>query len=362
MDNQLLIPKKIKIGFQNRTDTYTGKLAYVTYFDLKGVLRKEKSWEGWRDKKIDPQEFDNEPTTGFVINKNVERYGWSSFSSDRSYIRIFDPRGFEFEITPENLIGILMTGDCSRRTLDGEFVYSWSGKELVLLPCAADEYQTSSKYTSLQTQKIGAKNLKEGATYTTKKMESVVYVGRFERYPLHPEGNSNFYVQKPEKNYVFVSRLTNNFVFKKDVSFLATVADETCATDFAELVERWHGYSLSSPIKELVFEQIQDRSTVSVIASKGDYGLRVNTGNLFVKRGTKFENVLAFLSYDQKTFKLYLTGECWEMKNEKLHTLYSYEPGGRYLTLDELFDKYTVGTLKTLHADGKTRVFDFRIY
>jgi hypothetical protein len=32
--------------------TYTGKLAYVIYFDNKGVLRKKKSWEGWRDKKI----------------------------------------------------------------------------------------------------------------------------------------------------------------------------------------------------------------------------------------------------------------------------------------------------------------------
>ena len=35
------------------------KLADVIYFDNKGVLRKEKSWKGWRDKKIDSQEFLN---------------------------------------------------------------------------------------------------------------------------------------------------------------------------------------------------------------------------------------------------------------------------------------------------------------
>lgn len=48
---QLFIPEKIKIGFQNRQGTYTGKLAYVIYFDKKGVLRKETSWQSWRDEK-----------------------------------------------------------------------------------------------------------------------------------------------------------------------------------------------------------------------------------------------------------------------------------------------------------------------
>ena len=39
------IPKKIKVGYQDRDDTYTGKLAYVIYYDEKGKLRKENSWQ-----------------------------------------------------------------------------------------------------------------------------------------------------------------------------------------------------------------------------------------------------------------------------------------------------------------------------
>lgn len=35
MQDSLNIPKTLKIGFQSRTDTYTGKLAYVTYLDKK---------------------------------------------------------------------------------------------------------------------------------------------------------------------------------------------------------------------------------------------------------------------------------------------------------------------------------------
>ena len=44
----IYIPKKIKVGYQDRSDTYTGKLAYVIYYDEKNKLRKEKSWNGWR--------------------------------------------------------------------------------------------------------------------------------------------------------------------------------------------------------------------------------------------------------------------------------------------------------------------------
>lgn len=62
------------VGFQNRKDTFTGKLAYVIYYDEKGKLRKEHSWQNWRDRNIDPQELVNEPTTGFVLNKKVGGY------------------------------------------------------------------------------------------------------------------------------------------------------------------------------------------------------------------------------------------------------------------------------------------------
>lgn len=43
MNTNIFIPTKINVGFQERKDTYTGKLAYVIYFDEKGKLRKETS-------------------------------------------------------------------------------------------------------------------------------------------------------------------------------------------------------------------------------------------------------------------------------------------------------------------------------
>jgi hypothetical protein len=158
MSGNLFIPKKIKVGFQDRKGTYTGKLAYVIYFDNKGVLRKEKSWESWRDKKIDAQEFDNNPQDGFCLNKDVKRFNWDHFGSNRSYIRMYDPRGIEFEVTPENLIGILTETDCLKRGLEGKFVYAWKGTELVLLPCCSEEYKKAVDYTERQDQNISAKD------------------------------------------------------------------------------------------------------------------------------------------------------------------------------------------------------------
>lgn len=66
MNSNLFIPNRIRVGFQTRNDTYTKKLAYVIYYDEKGKLRKEPSWNSWRDKKIDPEEFDNVPTEASV--------------------------------------------------------------------------------------------------------------------------------------------------------------------------------------------------------------------------------------------------------------------------------------------------------
>lgn len=41
MNTNIFIPTKINVGFQERKDTYTGKLAYVIYFDEKVNYEKK---------------------------------------------------------------------------------------------------------------------------------------------------------------------------------------------------------------------------------------------------------------------------------------------------------------------------------
>lgn len=178
--SSVFIPKKIKVGFQKRTDTYTQKLAYVIYYDQKNKLRKETSWEGWRDKNIDPEDYDNEPTSGFVLNKKVGGYQYH-YDMRQTYVRVFDPRGFEFEITIPNLLYILEnTSAIKGKGLEGDFVYGWDGKDLLLIPTSAPEYQEMQKMatTLYEGESIKAKDLVVGYTYGTANGGAFVYMGK----------------------------------------------------------------------------------------------------------------------------------------------------------------------------------------
>ncbi len=136
-------------------------MAYVIYYDQFGKLRKEASWNSWRDDKIDPQDFDNEPTSGFVLNKKVGGYQYH-YDMRQTYVRVYDQRGFEFEITIPNL----------------------QYTDLLLIPSAAPEYEELTKFNEVLQENnfIKAKDLIIGATYQTKDNRQLIYMGRFDYY------------------------------------------------------------------------------------------------------------------------------------------------------------------------------------
>lgn len=185
MNTNIYIPKCINVGYQNRPDTYTGKLAYVIYYDEKGKLRKERSWNSWKDINIPNTEFDNEPTEGFVLNKKVGDYHYSYWEHRQAYCRVYDPRGFEFEITIENLLYILEnTSSIVGKGLEGEFVYGWCGKDLILIPTSSVDYKEIMEFTKKleEREPIRAKDLIVGATYKKKSGAEFVYMGQFETF------------------------------------------------------------------------------------------------------------------------------------------------------------------------------------
>lgn len=184
MNSSIFVPKTINVGYQNRSGTYTGKLAYVIYYDEKGKLRKEASWNSWRDKDIPNNEYDNIPTEGFVLNKKAGDYstGWDH---RHAYCRVYDPRGFEFEITIENLLYILENANCIKgKGLEGEFIYGWDGKDLVLMPVESPDYKQIREFNKIihNNETIKTKDLIIGATYLTKDNENWIYMGKFEAF------------------------------------------------------------------------------------------------------------------------------------------------------------------------------------
>lgn len=234
MRSCIFIPKTINVGYQNRSETYTGKLAYVIYYDEKGKLRKETSWNGWRDKNIPNNEYDNIPTEGFVLNKKAGDYstGWDH---RHAYCRVYDPRGFEFEITIENLLYILENANCIKgKGLEGEFVYGWDGKDLVLMPVESPDYKEISEFNRIvhSNECIKAKDLIVGATYLTKDNESWIYMGKFDVYNRYGDWDSRgkyFWFWNGDYFEQYRSMPKNRFI---------KCIDDKCSEKYADIFEK----------------------------------------------------------------------------------------------------------------------------
>lgn len=330
-NDKLFIPKKCKVGFNTRTDTYTGKLGYIIYNDGK-IWRKEGSWESWREKyitdeeleqkklnsynnriesytgfynrylsykdsnikwqkdqynqikdtsleeyleinvglyanytynpskesndiTINPIEFENNPIEGFVLNKKVggDNYSWNP---RQTYCRVYDPRGWEFEISISNLLFILeCTNSIKGKGLEGEFIYSWNGKDLVLLPCDSENYQSSLKHTELQSKKVSAKELKVGNTYVNSNGDELIYLGKLPLYHKQYKRYNESYWKLYNDYKLIPAKLNNNFVFygTKDIYHYNILnTDNNCGYN------KYYITTSISPIKQEISTQIPE--------------------------------------------------------------------------------------------------------
>lgn len=315
MTEKFFIPTLCKVGFNEREDTYSGKLGYVIYYDGK-KWRKEVSWEGWIQKfmsdeefnklkkeeydshlehyisnyngykreygskknnskyieeilnqtqaeylegegygsledyhytnhkfsnnpEIKPYEFENKPMEGFVLNKEAGG-GTRGWDARATYCRVYDPRGFEVEISIDNLLYILQeTNSIKGKGLEGEFVYSWSGKDLVLLPTSSLEYTESLKFTSLSKTKIGVKDLELGFNYNDKYSAIYTYIGKYNHIVLSEYDYGGRDYNYHTTSYVFYDE-NNEFVFFDNLSKLATKVSDTYVSNIAELVDKFN--------------------------------------------------------------------------------------------------------------------------
>ena len=309
-NNKLFIPKKIRVGYKYEEETYNGRLAYVIYFDLKGNICKEKSWLSWCQlkpvtefildskgrfvydensnrllKEIQPalpvDDFENIPTSGFVLNKKAggERH---HFGQRQIKCRVFDPRGFEFEITMDNLLFILQeTNTIKGKGLVGEFVYSWYNGDLILLPCDCNEYIESSDFTASKLLKISAKSLVPGYTYKTKSMEEVIYLGKFD-YIFYSRTNYKFNIKN---EHVFYNIKNENFV-PLNAPNLAKLIDNTVNLNYAELLEKLQN---SGKIKPFTVEinplSIELKDYYDVDYYNRHINIPINKNEIYIDRG-----------------------------------------------------------------------------
>lgn len=333
----IFIPKEITVGFVNRVDTYTGQLAYIIYKDEKGVLRKKQSWESWRNKDIEPLISENVPTEGFVLNKKAGGYstGWNH---RQTYVRVYDPRGFEFEISIPNLLYILEnTNSIKGKGLDGEFVYGWDGKELLLIPTCTEDYAEGINVRDKLYNKnyIKAKDLKVGATYKNKDGKTLIYMGKYDRYngSLIKEGKSYFFCRQCDYDSYYIKKGNYYFDTMKSLgSNIISVVDENCVSNYAELFELLEHNAYYSPIDKSKNEYVD-----FTFDEFEKYILNGSWIRFFEKKDDEFIKHSIVIGDDKYKLRI----------NEEYNKIEQFD------SLKELFEKYKPKYLNRYLANGK---------
>lgn len=268
MADKFYIPNKLTVGFTAEEKASTGKLVQITYKDANGRIIREKTWREIIDDEASPkkkfikydtdangrlnynkpifknltgfpiQEIDNTPTKGFILNKSDKTSGWENRSNTCFF---YDPRGFEVNLSLNNLLYILKitNGNYSNTS----FVYSWIDDIMVLLPCSSDEYKNSIEFMDVKSMKFSLKDLKQGYVYNTKNLTKAIYIGRYDIIDTdhhHLDSFVGYRRTSVSKSHIFYVESGNKFISMTS-THLANVSSDKVVPNYKQLVEELEG-------------------------------------------------------------------------------------------------------------------------
>jgi len=292
------------------------------------------------NEKIKPIEFENEALEGFVLNKKAGggRYGWNP---RQTYCRVYDPRGFEFEITIPNLLYILEnTNSIKGKGLEGKLIYGWQGKDLVLVPENAPEFEAMMNYTKIQDGKVWKKDMKLGGIYCNKDNERLVYMGDF--FEIGWRGAPS---TKKKLWFSCDGKHGHSFIHYAAAVSLKVDTGET-APDFADRMDKLEKetacYTATNGIPEYERVENPEKELEERTTKNNGYS---SPAALFIKKGTKF---IKFDIYRRNA------GGGWgyNRRSEPDNWVYqvSYEgrdTGREFKTIKNITDTFELWQLKT---------------
>lgn len=294
------LPSKIQVGYQKEKSVSSGQLAFITYKNDKGTLQKKKTFESWRDQGIPAQEFENVPTSGFYLNKKVQGTDDAMWEATEEFFSIFDPRGFEVEVSAKNVVYILQcTQSILGGKLEGEFVYAWTGGSSILLPVNSPEYKTLMKISQLKDRNgyVEQDDLKVGSSYLTVTNETWVYLGCFDEYDYEYESISGRLIpnKKDEMKYYFAKQMSETepfVIFTVGVIYKQLIAclDEELHVELKDILDELERNPMYSPIdhSKTIHESLSLEHFLNEMTIHGEKDFLASNGKKYKVEVNKF--------------------------------------------------------------------------
>ena len=123
------------------------------------------------------KDLPNTPQLGFRITRSVARYGWNG---GNKVVRIEDPRGFELEISVDNLVKVMSMTTVANGVIQKECVWGRSGAVNILLPVNSDIYMDAVKETKVRNSAlISLKDVEVGDNICLKNANAKITEGQY---------------------------------------------------------------------------------------------------------------------------------------------------------------------------------------
>lgn len=204
------IPEMMFVGYQIRG--VDRKLSFMTPYS------KEKSFEKrldtvtrWCDSSIKPEIVTNEPTRGFKIDDNIRRY-----RTDNVVWELTHPKGYNFQITSENLCELLHSCEILNGEIQQELTFVRCGAENYLTTTSSEVYKNAIKQ-ELYENKVSIKDLKIGDKVTLKTGETVIYYGKYHTFKLNNVGSKSGEYEDNIKEFYKPENKSKLFTFYKNL-------------------------------------------------------------------------------------------------------------------------------------------------
>lgn len=163
--SKIKIPTQVYVGFQGRRSEDEVPLGFMTPYDTtQAGLKRQATVDSWADcgdeKTFNSVVLDNVPMIGFKLGRAIRRQ--REWGGNSTYVRIEDPRGFELEITIENMVMMMSHNIIEDGEIMQECVWGREGTKNILLPINSEPYMDSLDTTRRLASKLSLKDVKAG--------------------------------------------------------------------------------------------------------------------------------------------------------------------------------------------------------